>query len=330
MDCSPFLNWDEEKLESESENAVVFQSLVATMKLQPALDDSLEAKTVKFLKYVDPQDSESANTLLNSFGQTSAESLTNFIQSIGVLISSPNQIITSAAMEMLNSLIWLCSPKFRLALIKADLIPQLITTLNPRSISFDERVDIHTNFMNILTNTLWPTTPYGLSELRIKDRNERQAVHETVLTHVLIPSEKYICHLCVNRYSLIDGEQSSGFMTLLARLLRMCPYYQPTMDSVLNMPVILSIPSSLADFANDSLIWSFMDGMVDIQQDWNDEGGEVREMGKILHRMLRMEGIEDVIEEKLRNDRNQTHGRDIVFRSIIWSNEEGMNIQERW
>ncbi|KAK2939828.1 hypothetical protein BLNAU_25260 [Blattamonas nauphoetae] len=35
QDCSPFLNWKEEALPSQSEAAVVFRSLVATIKLQP-------------------------------------------------------------------------------------------------------------------------------------------------------------------------------------------------------------------------------------------------------------------------------------------------------
>ncbi|KAK2958191.1 hypothetical protein BLNAU_6895 [Blattamonas nauphoetae] len=38
MDCSPFLNWDEEDLDSEDDQAVVFQALVATLKSHPTLD----------------------------------------------------------------------------------------------------------------------------------------------------------------------------------------------------------------------------------------------------------------------------------------------------
>ncbi|KAK2951364.1 hypothetical protein BLNAU_13743 [Blattamonas nauphoetae] len=51
-DCSAFLNWDEGRHQTEHEQAVVFQSLVATVKLKPALDVSLEAKVVQFLESV--------------------------------------------------------------------------------------------------------------------------------------------------------------------------------------------------------------------------------------------------------------------------------------
>ncbi|KAK2954951.1 hypothetical protein BLNAU_10091 [Blattamonas nauphoetae] len=78
----------------------------------------------------------------------------------------------------------------RLALVKADLIPQITTTLNPQSLSFTEAVDIHTNLMISITHSVWLSTPDGLAELGIEDRDEQQAVHETVLKQILVPSEK--------------------------------------------------------------------------------------------------------------------------------------------
>ncbi|KAK2957602.1 hypothetical protein BLNAU_7501 [Blattamonas nauphoetae] len=145
MDCSPFLNWDDEDHESESEKVVVFQSLVATVKFQPELDDALEEKAA----------------------------------------------ITTAAIEMLRSLILFCSVKSRLALVKADLIHRLIITLNTLSLSFDERADIHINIMDVIWNSLWLATPPGLEHLAFEDENEQQAVHDTILKQVVIPSEKH-------------------------------------------------------------------------------------------------------------------------------------------
>ncbi|KAK2955179.1 hypothetical protein BLNAU_9908 [Blattamonas nauphoetae] len=82
-------------------------------------------------------------------------------------------------MKMLNTLLQQCSKRVHLALVKADLIPQLITTLNPHSLSFAEAEDIHINLLKPTTHSLWLATPDGLTELRIKDGNEQQAVHET-------------------------------------------------------------------------------------------------------------------------------------------------------
>ncbi|KAK2954629.1 hypothetical protein BLNAU_10480 [Blattamonas nauphoetae] len=235
-DCSSFLNWQFSLKESESEKVVVFRSLVATVKIQPSLDVSLEAKAVEFLKSVNPYDDTSADAFITGLASISEEYLTDFVQSMMVLFSSPSQVITTATMKMLRTLIDWCSPKIRLALFKADLIPQLINTLNILSLSFTEAIDIHTCLMKTITRSLSLTTPDGLRYLRITDRNEQQSVHETVLQQVLTSSEKYICHLCLNRFSIIDGDQSWDFVDLLARLLRICPYYQSTMDFVLNMP----------------------------------------------------------------------------------------------
>ncbi|KAK2963530.1 hypothetical protein BLNAU_1573 [Blattamonas nauphoetae] len=151
-DCSAFLNWNEEELVTKSEKHVVFLSLVAAVKLQPELDISLEAKAVKFLEYVVPFNQESTEAFLNSFASFSGDSSTNFIQSIVVLVSTPNQAIAKAAMKMLEKLFSWCSAKVRLALVKADLMHQLITTLNPLSLSIAEAVDIHIHLLKIITH----------------------------------------------------------------------------------------------------------------------------------------------------------------------------------
>ncbi|KAK2942377.1 hypothetical protein BLNAU_22720 [Blattamonas nauphoetae] len=218
-------------------------------------------------------------------------------------------------MGMLDSSIWNCSPKVHLALVKADLIPQLINTLNPQSLPFAETVDLHANLMKTITYSLWLATPYYLRQLKTNDRNEQQAVCETILKQVLSPSEKYICHLCVNRYSIIDGDQSESLMAILAQLLEISPYYQPTMDLVVHLPVFLTIPSCLSFFDSDLTIRAFLSVMIDIQREWNKQGGEYRQMWKSVHRMLRMEGTEDVIEEKLQNDRYEVGGGLLTIRS---------------
>ncbi|KAK2942016.1 hypothetical protein BLNAU_23055 [Blattamonas nauphoetae] len=231
-------------------------------------------------------------------------------------------------MKILEHLFVWCSPHVRITLVKTDLIPQIIVTLNPLSLSFSEALDIHTNLMSIITKSVWLATPFGLRDLGITDRNEQQSVHETVLTQVLVPSEQYIWHLGVNRFSIIDGSQSWYFLDILARLLEVCIYHQPTMEFVLHMPAFVTIPSCLTFFEYDYSIWYFLDNMNHTQQKWNKTTGEVRHMWKTVHRRLRMEGIGDVMEEKLRNDKNRNEGRRIVDKSIRWNNLQGINLPD--
>ncbi|KAK2960222.1 hypothetical protein BLNAU_4775 [Blattamonas nauphoetae] len=101
------------------------------------------------------------------------------------------------------------------------------------------------------------------------------------------------------------------------------------MEFVLNTPLILTLPSCLTSSQIDYLIWDFLDDMIDAQRNWNKAKGGERQMGKTVTRMLRMEGIEDVIEPKLQNDQNGNYGRWIVDRSIKYNNLQGMNIQKR-
>ncbi|KAK2950348.1 hypothetical protein BLNAU_14683 [Blattamonas nauphoetae] len=325
-DCFAFLNWDEEDLGSVDEKSLVFRSLVATVKLQPALDVSLEAKAVRFLHFVDTDDEETADAFLFSFGRTTDESLTNFIQSIVTLISSASQDITVAAMKMLNILFCYCSNKVRLALVKTNLIPQLINTLNPLSLSVVEAEDVQIYLIHIISYSFWNATPNYLFIVGITDLNEQQAVQETVLKQVIVPSENYICHFCVNRFSIIDGALSQSFLKLLAHLLHISPYHPPVMDFILHMPVVPTIPSCISFFDRDESIWNCLSDMIDVQREWDKKDRDAQQMRKTVHRMLRMEGIEDMIEEKVYNDQDED-GEYIVPYSIGWNNQQGMNFR---
>ncbi|KAK2953983.1 hypothetical protein BLNAU_11085 [Blattamonas nauphoetae] len=126
-DCSAFLNWDKKEPESGAEKAVVFRSLVATLKFKPALDDSLEAKVVKLLKSAIPKSRASADDFLSRLGLATDESLTDIVQSIVVLISLPSQAIIKAAMELLScqspSMVATLSNSFAATLARLPLLP---------------------------------------------------------------------------------------------------------------------------------------------------------------------------------------------------------------
>ncbi|KAK2948886.1 hypothetical protein BLNAU_16229 [Blattamonas nauphoetae] len=232
-------------------------------------------------------------------------------------------------MEMMYHLLWNCSPTVRLSFIKAELLHHLIAYLNPQSLSFKEAEEIHTLLMSIVTVSIWLATQDGLSRLKIEDVIDQQAVHETVLQQVLYPSEKYIGHLCMNRYSIVSPDLSSGFVFVLTHLIEISAAYQPTMDFVLKMSVFLTIPSCLTFFEIDDSIFDSLDSMRDTQQEWNKKREKTRHMQKKVHQILRMEGMEDVIEEKLRNDRSEYFGEIIVGNSIKLNNLLGMNLSQQ-
>ncbi|KAK2964063.1 hypothetical protein BLNAU_1144 [Blattamonas nauphoetae] len=102
----------------------------------------------------------------------------DFVANINVLLSSTNKTMITASMKMLKSQSQDCSNNHLLALVKADLIPQLIATLNPQSVSLSDCAYIHTYLMDIIIHSVWWSTPTSLTYLGIEDRDEQQAVRE--------------------------------------------------------------------------------------------------------------------------------------------------------
>ncbi|KAK2955292.1 hypothetical protein BLNAU_9683 [Blattamonas nauphoetae] len=229
-------------------------------------------------------------------------------------------------MNLLENLIWRCSVKVRLSLIKADIIPQIITALNPQSLDLEESGYIHTSLVRLLTHSVIFATPYCVSQLKITDHDEQHAVSEMVLTQIISPSKQYICHLCTNRNSIVDIDLSNDFVQLLARLLQICPYYHRTMEFVLHMPLTLTIPSSFMSCPNPHSIMFSLEIMYYSQLKWNDHGGEVRQMGKILLPCQRKEGIDDVMEQWLQDDRNGNYGDSLISISLKLIILHGMNV----
>ncbi|KAK2957546.1 hypothetical protein BLNAU_7445 [Blattamonas nauphoetae] len=102
----------------------------------------------------------------------------------------------------------------------------------------------------------------------------------------------------------------------------------------MHLPVMLGLrnlgmKNTRRDDGLGAMVIDFLSILMNTQQEWNRTMREVRQMGKTVHRKLRM-GIEDVIEEKLRNDKNTTGGTLFVGNSIKWSNLLGMNLPRLW
>ncbi|KAK2955939.1 hypothetical protein BLNAU_9099 [Blattamonas nauphoetae] len=207
-------------------------------------------------------------------------------------------------MEMLVFLIHFSSALVRLALVKAGLIPQLMTTLNPLSLSFDEAVDIHTDLMSNIIGTVWLATPDGLTRLEIEDRNEQQAIHETVLKQIVVPSEKYISHLCLNRFSIVDRRQSDNLMDLLTKFLRISPTIQLLCQSPSIVPT-LSLPTlTLLPIRSNQFFPSHPSFVISQEPRLNNE--EPTQSEQILLRTMRKAGFDEHPRNKTTNKQHLT------------------------
>ncbi|KAK2961992.1 hypothetical protein BLNAU_3048 [Blattamonas nauphoetae] len=241
--------------------------------------------------------------IINDIVQSSLdEDLDEFSDSIVTLVSIHNHEIIKATLFMLNRFIGNCSHPLVLKLIRTDLIPHIFTSLNPLSLSFADNKEIHDSLIRTLFSLLRHSFPNPLIGQRLAQSSEQQAIVDTVLIRVLIPSEGYIHHVCVNRHSMNDPDHSFELMTLLGRLFRISAYNQPAMDFVLKLPVFLSITSAITLCDHDMSVWHFLFETRRTQEEWNKKGRNVRQYARIVLRCMRMEGFEDVIEQMLERD----------------------------
>ncbi|KAK2950294.1 hypothetical protein BLNAU_14786 [Blattamonas nauphoetae] len=256
------------------------------------------------------------------------ESVKEFLNSIVVPLASTNQPILNASVYRLTDLFGHCSASLLLKLVRADLIPKLVSSLNPSTISFAEAQKIHIPLINFFDSAQWFACHEGLVNVNITDPKEKQAVYETVLKQVLVPFEEYLRHLCANHHSFVDGILSYDFLNLLSRFYHISPSYPPTMDYVASLPISHTVTSCCTIFEDEASIWRFLARMAYFQRAWNEEGGTVRRSGTEHFCSLRKEGFGDVIEQRLLNNTDTQWGWRISRHSIEWNQMLGMNIPE--
>ncbi|KAK2951366.1 hypothetical protein BLNAU_13745 [Blattamonas nauphoetae] len=155
VNCNQFLDWDENPLEGGSATTCLYQSLVATKKFLSSLDITLGEKAARFLESVSRRDTASPDVFLNDPGLSADESSRQFMESIMTLIASANRRLSTAAMRVLQTVIYKLSPKPRLTFVQADTIPQLLAILNPTSLSFVQTVGIHAGILSIIESSLY-------------------------------------------------------------------------------------------------------------------------------------------------------------------------------
>ncbi|KAK2948139.1 hypothetical protein BLNAU_16939 [Blattamonas nauphoetae] len=257
------------------------------------------------------------------------EAFQTFVTTITILLSTDNTTIVETTLYTINHLVPMCSRNIQFGLLNADLVPQLILSLQPLTRSFKYPQNIHSDLLSIIGRLLWLPTPSNGAYAEIDDPTEQQAVHETILKHVLLPSKDYIRQICSARDLFVDRVFLPDFMTCVAQIILICPFYQPTMDYVLDLPLIFTMITSNDFYDNEESRGCFLGELADAQEEWDKHDKELRRIGTIMNRLLRMEGSEDQIEQMLQSVRNQPREGYIVSYSTRLNNLYGMNIPPR-
>ncbi|KAK2949712.1 hypothetical protein BLNAU_15383 [Blattamonas nauphoetae] len=217
---------------------------------------------------------------------------------------------------MLSNQVSYSPTEHRLALVKANLIPQLITSLDPLSYSFTDAKDLHISLINVLSKFIQLAPPLEFRHLDSVGHRQQQITHETVLKLVLFPSQAYLRFICANYANIQNNTESDDFMHLLEGLLKSCPDFQPTRNFILALPVSLTISSSLTFIELDSSIAAFLASMVYDERNWIRKGRKYRPSDAEIHRSLQNDGFDDAIEQRLLTVFGGSYRAAIVANSI--------------
>ncbi|KAK2962043.1 hypothetical protein BLNAU_3099 [Blattamonas nauphoetae] len=314
-DSSAFVNWDRKTVESDKEKTTILFSLVSMVRKGESLEGPLEGNAELFLNQLLPSPPGTVSQFLVDLESSSNESVIDYMEALVVLLSLPNQRIIKSSLEILKTMIRFMSAPTRLRLVTANLIPQIITNLSPLSLPFTESQMILCHLRNIIGSFVSLASMDCVAELKVSDRAEQQAVHEAVLKQVLVASEEYFWHLFRNRFSIDDPLLTNELMFDEPRLLSVAPYFQPTLDYVLTLPIFQLIPSCLTFFDHDHSIFEFFVSMADAVEEWNTQDRTIIRSSAILLGSLRKEGFEDVVETRRHNFENGFRGR-LMFRHL--------------
>ncbi|KAK2940593.1 hypothetical protein BLNAU_24507 [Blattamonas nauphoetae] len=256
------------------------------------------------------------------------ESVLNFVTSMIVLASSANQILlyhSDLVVSFFSSHSELASTTIRLSLINLDLIPQLLSAINTQSLSLEEAPNIVLSLIDVITHSLSLTSPQHRARIEIEHLWGTQAIYDTVLAHILVPSGEFIRHLCLNHHMFHNDSISVKFVPLLMTILQICHYHQPSIDFIQTLPLFITILNYITFCSSDLPISYCLYDLLDELQEWSQPDDNIHQSGTTGTRLLMMEGFSDVLEEMIVIDKEGENGGYVMEYSISLSNLFGGN-----
>ncbi|KAK2958391.1 hypothetical protein BLNAU_6661 [Blattamonas nauphoetae] len=266
------LSFDAESDLSFEDKSTLYSSLVSLIQEKCVFDDTLQDKTVVFLKHLGPYvvGPPSADVLITELVPSTDGSSSGFVDSACILLSSPHARIVSAVLNL---------P-----------IGELDTFL----------LSINT----ILYKSILLTIPSNLNDLKITDPSAQHNRRQLIFQRVIQPSSQYITFHCQNRYILGDPDLSGSSMDVLGRLASTSPFHIPTLEFILERPVVMTIQSYLSLFENLETRWTSLLDITLSLTGWKKQGPETDQLLKRMIQALFSEGFEDTLEVMLLHDKD--------------------------
>ncbi|KAK2950180.1 hypothetical protein BLNAU_14866 [Blattamonas nauphoetae] len=325
----PFLFFDENTELSFEDKSTICCSLVALVKAQYPFDDALQCRAAQFLENLELkyEGHDYADKLVTELVHSSAGSTSGFVESILTLVSCPHSTVVAAALSFLLNISSASSSAIRTNLVETDLIPTVFATVQPHTLSIAGNDTMMNNLVKIIKNFAYPASPSSLEKLSLPIAVEKYNIREMIFQKVVLPSSQFVRFLSSNR-NLLNERFSESFMDVLIRFIGIGLFHRPTLEFVLASPIPMVYIANISFIEHNAVLWDILVNINRSLCDWKEEDTEVGQSAKQMMQALFSEGIEDTLEQTLKNNKNGYFDADIISSSHYISQKLGSNVDE--
>ncbi|KAK2959581.1 hypothetical protein BLNAU_5359 [Blattamonas nauphoetae] len=310
------------------EKAALFGSIVSRVRDNSDVDDAIQDEAVALLDDLKPYpfDSAAADRIVTELVPSTDGTLSGFVDSACILVSSPHSKIVNAALSFLERSFWTSSPHNRVRLIQKDFFSRILAIIQPQHLPLSENEDVFHSLNRILSSSIDLARPSTLKALKLDDPSARQNHLEFVFQQVIQQHSSYISFLCQNRHLVSTNLYPSWMDGVVVSLFQISPYHLPTLEWILTSPVVLTINVVLSSLTPKHDLDRVLLGFTESLREWKREGPEVIGSGKRMINALVSDGLEDTLEQLVRIDRLHD-GVKINLGSVSILNGLGFNVR---
>ncbi|KAK2962921.1 hypothetical protein BLNAU_1944 [Blattamonas nauphoetae] len=239
-------------------------------------------------------------------------SLSGFTDSVCILLSSPRPNIVLSTLSFLKVIVIYSSEAHKMRFVQTGIVPRIIPILQSDPIPFWGLNRFIDSLTWILIQFARLAGLYALHFLKIADPSTQHRHRELILQRVILPSSPYITFLCQDRSLFDDESRSCTIMEILGLLVTICFFHIPTLEFVLDSPIVMRIHDYLSFIDNDLPTYHVLNLVEDSFENWKEEGPEVIQSGKQTIHALLSEGFETTLEQMMFQKNEQFPGDSIV------------------
>ncbi|KAK2943957.1 hypothetical protein BLNAU_21103 [Blattamonas nauphoetae] len=323
---APFLNWDGFFPRFVWMSAPIFHSLMAILEERHVMDEKQQLKAVQLLDFMRFRSLLERSDLPELLFPHHTSQHQAFLDRLLIILGCPYEIIVRAGSSLLAN--WFNKSPFedKFSLAKEGRIKLLMVSMQPHTRSVEGNKYFHDSLMLILARTIKHGTLSGIHDLTESGVQESEAtIRETILNNLIIPSGTYVEHVLHQLAGTHTRSEITFVDYFVVHLFDIAVHHPLTMQYLVSSSVPQAFSAILCENCCDLVVSKCLERFAVFGEKMNDEGGEFLHRTHDLIRMVRSEGLEDGLEQKLRNNADKSLGRCVAKLSLWLCNRLGSN-----